>query len=87
MYAKFGEKLTYYAEKKEYVSGHQSRFRRERNTIYSVLRLEHEIRKAQVSKESVVAVFFDKEKAYDMMQREGLTIKLSEFGKVRYIDG
>ncbi len=42
--------------------------------------LEHEIRKAQINRESVVAVFFDIEKAYDMMWREGLLIKLCKLG-------
>ncbi|XP_037536736.1 uncharacterized protein LOC119413748 [Nematolebias whitei] len=45
-----------------------------------VLCLEHEIRKAQINKESVVAVFFDVEKAYDMMWREGLLIKMKKMG-------
>lgn len=42
--------------------------------------LEDAIRRAQVNKESVVAVFFDIEKAYDMMWKEGLLIKLSHMG-------
>lgn len=40
----------------------------------AVVRLEDEIRKAQANKESVVAIFFDIEKAYDVMWREGLLI-------------
>lgn len=42
--------------------------------------LEHDIRKAQINRESVVAVFFDIEKAFDMMWREGLLIKLGKLG-------
>ena len=37
-----------------------------------VLCLESEVRKDQVNKETVVAVFFDVEKAYDMMWKERL---------------
>jgi len=37
-----------------------------------VVCLEDDIRKAQVNKETVAAVFFDVEKAYDMLWREGL---------------
>lgn len=40
------------------------------------IRLENEIRKAQANKESVIALFFDIEKAFDMMWKEGLLIKL-----------
>ncbi len=45
-----------------------------------VLCLEDEIRKSQVNRESVVAVFLDVEKAYDMMWKEGLLIKLHLLG-------
>lgn len=44
------------------------------------VRLEHEIRRAQVNRESVVAVFLDVEKAYDMMWKEGLLIRLRQIG-------
>lgn len=39
-----------------------------------------EIRKAQINKEVVVAVFFDVEKAYDMLWKEGLMVKLYGVG-------
>ncbi len=45
-----------------------------------VINLEDDIRKAQVNKGTVGAVFFDVEKAYDMMWREGLLIKLHLMG-------
>ncbi len=41
---------------------------------YVILCLESDIRKAQTNKESVMAVFFDIEKAYDMLWNEGLLI-------------
>lgn len=56
----------------------QSGFRRGRNSRDLVLCLEHKVRKAQIKR--VVAVFlffFYIEKAYDMMWREGLLIKIS----------
>lgn len=46
----------------------------------SVLCLESDIRKAQTNKEVVIAVFFDVEKAYDMLWKEGLLIKLKSLG-------
>lgn len=45
----------------------QKGFRKGRSTIDSVIRLKTEIRKAQVNKENVIVIFFDLEKAYDMM--------------------
>ncbi len=44
----------------------------------SIVSLEDEIRKAFVNKESVIAVFLYIEKAYDMLWKEGLLIKLEK---------
>ena len=70
------ERLTYELEEKGLLTSCQSGFRKGRHTMDAVVRLENEIRKAQANKESVVVVFFDIEKAYDMMWKEGLLIKL-----------
>ena len=72
------ERLTFYLENKGYISKYQSGFRRGRNTMNPALCLEHEVRKAQINRESVVTILFDIEKAYDMMWKEGLFIKLSK---------
>ncbi len=69
-------RLVHVIEKKNLLSSYQSGFRKGRNTMDSVLCLEAEIRKAQVNKEVLVGVFFDVEKAYDMMWKEGLLLKL-----------
>lgn len=45
-----------------------------------VLCLKHEIRRAQINKVCVVAVFFNIEKDYDMMWSEGLLIKIHKLG-------
>ncbi len=74
------ERLMYFLESKVIIDRCQSGFRKGRNTMDSVINLEDEIRKAQVNKETVGAVFFDVEKAYDMMWREGLLIKLHLMG-------
>ena len=42
--------------------------------------LESDVRKAQVNKELVLAVFFDVEKAYAMLWKEGLPMKLDALG-------
>ena len=69
------ERLFFYMESRGILSPHQSGFRRGRETMDPVMCLETEIRKAHVNKESVMAVFFDVEKAYDMVWKEGLMIK------------
>lgn len=61
------ERLTYCMETKGHISSYQSGFRKGRNTIDPTLCLEHEIRRAQINKGTVVAVFFDIEKAYDKL--------------------
>lgn len=48
--------------------------------------LENKIRKAQINKEAVIAVFFDVEKAYDVMWKEGLLIRLKKDGE-EYLTG
>ena len=68
----------YVLERKNLVAVYQSGFRRGRSTMDPVLCLE--VRRAQVNKESMVAVFFDVEKAYDMLWREGLLIKSHQMG-------
>uniref|UniRef100_A0A3B3YS32 Reverse transcriptase domain-containing protein n=1 Tax=Poecilia mexicana TaxID=48701 RepID=A0A3B3YS32_9TELE len=74
------ERLTQYLESKHLIAPYQSGFRRGRGTMDPILCLEDDIRKAQINKETVVAVFFDAEKAYDMLWREGLMIKLHQIG-------
>ncbi len=74
------ERLMYFLESKDIIDRCQSGFRKGRNAMDPVRHLEDEIRKAQVNKEIVGAVFFDVEKAYDMMWREGLLIKLHLMG-------
>jgi len=74
------DRLVYFLEKRELITSCPSGFRKGRGTMDPVLCLEDKIRKAQVSKKTVVAVFFDVEKAYDMMWKEGLMIKLDKMG-------
>ena len=60
------DRLAYWVESKGRLQWYQSGFRR--GTMDPVVCLEDAIRKAQV-KETVVAVFFDIEKAYDVDRR------------------
>jgi hypothetical protein len=70
------ERLIYFVESKGYLSNYQIGFRRGRNNMDPIVCLQHEVLTAKVNKESVLAVFLDIEKAYDMMWKEGLLIKL-----------
>ncbi len=74
------DRLSYEMEKRGLLVSCQSGFRKGRNTMDSVVKFETEIRRPQANKETVVAVFFDIEKAYDMMWKEGLVIKLVKIG-------
>lgn len=74
------ERLMYYVESKGRMSLHESGFRKGRGTMDPVICLETDVRKAQANKETVIAVFLDVEKAYDMVWKEGLMIRLSELG-------
>lgn len=73
-------RLGYVIEKGGMLSPHQSGFRNGRTTMDPIICLENEIRKAQVSKEAVLVILFDTEKAYDMLWKEGLLIKLNKMG-------
>lgn len=74
------ERILYILESKQLLAPYQSGFRKGRQTMDLVVCLEDEVRKVQVNKESVCAVFFDVEKAYDMLWRDGLLIKLHQIG-------
>ncbi len=74
------DRMTHYLESNDLFSPYQSGFRKGRSTMDSLLCLESDIRKAQTNREVVIAVFFDVEKAYDMLWKEGLLIKLQRLG-------
>ena len=74
------DRLVYKLEKEGWFTLIQSGFRRGRNAMDSVISLDSDVKKAMVNKEGVVAVFLDIEKAYDMLWKEGLIIKLYDAG-------
>ncbi len=57
------------------LSTFQSGFRKSRSTVDALILFENE---AYIMKEYMFAVFFDIEKAYDTLWREGLLIKLNK---------
>ena len=73
-------RLRWYLETNHLFSQYQSGFRKGRCTKDHILNLESSINKAQTNKESTLVIFVDIEKAYDMLWRKGVIIKLQAMG-------
>ena len=73
-------RLTWYIEKHNLMSRVQSGFRRNCSTIDQIARLHDTIVKRLNTRGHVLAVFLDMEKAFDMVWRKGLMIKLKRVG-------
>ena len=58
----------------------QSGFRKGRSTLDQLVRLTNVIRTARLRKRKVLAIFLDLEKAFDLMWRSGVILKLAEYG-------
>ena len=67
-------------EKQRIINPYQSGFRRKRCTHDNTTILEHDIKQALTNKQSVLTVFLDMHKAYDMAWRRGILEKLHELG-------
>ena len=74
------DRLMWYLEKHNMLNSSQSGFRKGHNTTDHIIRLQDEINKHINNKSHVLAVFIDFEKAFDMVWRTGLLIKLKRFG-------
>jgi len=81
------KRLMWYLEKFDLLSNTQSGFRRGRSTADHIIRLQDLItitsstssQDINIIKDYVLAVFVDFEKAFDMVWRKGLLIKLKKF--------
>ncbi|GBN29027.1 putative RNA-directed DNA polymerase from transposon X-element [Araneus ventricosus] len=73
-------RLMHALERSKWFVPSQSGFRRRRNTIDNLLKLETAIREAFVRKKHLVSIFFDIEKAYDRTWRYGILKDLSDIG-------
>ena len=73
-------RLLYVLEKQRIINPYQSGFRRKRCTHDNTTILEHDIKQALTNKQSVLTVFLDMHKAYDMAWRRGILEKLYELG-------
>ena len=62
------------------ISDTQSGFRNDRSSIDQLAKLESAIKADQFNNKKVVAVFLDLKKAFDLIWRKGVILKLTEFG-------
>ncbi len=73
-------RLKYHIETKNKIHDTQSGFRNHRSTMDQLARLETTIKTAFMAKQSVVAVFLDLEKAFDLMWTKGVIFQLKSKG-------
>ena len=73
-------RLVYYLVSNNLIRNLQSGFRKERNTVDQLIRLETWVREGLVNREHVVAIFFDLEKAYDTTWKYGILSDLFKAG-------
>ena len=74
------ERLVWYLETNNIITEFQSGFRHQRSTNDHLVRLETFVHEAFITKEHLVAVFFDLEKAYDTTWKYGIMNDLHEIG-------
>jgi hypothetical protein len=73
-------RLRWYLERHRLLSDEQSGFRRNRSTMDHVVRLHDAVVRQTRNRGYVLAVFLDFERAFDMVWRKGLMIKLKKLG-------
>ena len=74
------KRLGWFLETHNLLDKLQSVFRPERSTLDHVLQLHDTVYKSLINHRSVIAIFLDIERAYDMVWRDGLVIKLARLG-------
>lgn len=73
-------RLQWFLERNNLLSKNQTGFRKNKSTVHHILRLHDYILKKLKNKESVLAVFIDFERAYDMLHVPTLLCKLQNIG-------
>ena len=73
-------RLQWFLEKNQILSKNQSGFRKNKSTVDQILKLQDSILKKLKNKDSVLAVFIDFERAYDMLNIPTLLRKLQSMG-------
>ena len=74
------KRMIWFLESKNLLNPIQSGFRKGRRTIDHLVRLESSVNRGFADKASTVAVFLDIKKAYDMVWRMGIIIKMQKLG-------
>lgn len=74
------DRLTYYLEKNSLLNNVQTGFRKGRSTIDQIIRLQDEINRSINNGRATLAIFIDFERAFDMLWKDGLLIKLRRMG-------
>lgn len=74
------DRLAFILERIWYFVPYQNGFRLGRSATDSVIKLDLDVKKALVNKESIICVFLVIEKAYDSLWKEGILIKLHVAG-------
>jgi len=73
-------RFTWYLEKNKILNNAQTGFRKGRSTVDQIVKLQDVIHRYNKNKGFTLGVFLDFEKAYDMMWRTGLLVKLKKIG-------
>src|SRR5215831_460847 len=73
-------RLNWYLEENNILKNYQTGFRKHKNTLDQIMKLQDTIHKFNATKGYTVGVFIDFEKAYDMIWRNGLLAKLKKIG-------
>jgi len=76
------DRLQWFVERKNLLTTNQTGFRKGRNTMDQIIRLQDKIQKHINNKEHVLGIFIDFEKAYDMLHIPTLMRKLNDFGVI-----
>jgi ribonuclease HI len=74
------DRLAYHLEKNNLLNNVQTGFRKNKSTTDQILRLADEINRNIQNKRHTLAIFIDLEKAFDLLWRDGLLIKLKKMG-------
>ena len=74
------DRLTYHLEKNKLLTNVQTGFRKRRSTIDQIIRLQDEINRSISTGRVTLAIFIDFERAFDMLWKDGLLIKLERMG-------